>query len=299
MFNAAQFCEDFAIEIPRTRKNTRHGWVNIQCPFCNDESNHGGFNVKEGYYNCFRCGGHWLPKIIAKLTNSSIEQSKKIILQYSNTAPNYFVNKPTSFNSNKEISLPPLVNHLLPEHIEYLRSRRFDDKVIRTWKLQSTLHYGNYSHRIFAPIYFQNKIVSYQCRAINNNQFPPYKACATANEVVHHKHIVYGFDYAIIKKRCIVVEGITDVWRLGKGAVATFGKKFTREQLLLLSNNFNEIFIMFDSDTGYGETFQALAGQLAQKMNKAVECIKLKNCDPGDLPQKTADRIMNDLKFRR
>jgi len=47
----------------------------------------------------------------------------------------------------------------------------------------------------------------------------------------------------------IIVEGITDVWRLGDGAVATFTKNFTREQILLLKKkNIKEAFVFYDSD---------------------------------------------------
>ena len=165
MFNAKQFCEDHSIEIPRTSKNTRRGWVNIQCPFCDDTSNHGGFNIKGGYYACWKCGGHWLPKVIAKLLSTSFDKAKLIQKQYSKTTPDYFRHKPTSFNRSKEISLPPLLSHLSANHVAYLKDKRdFKnyDKLIRDWNLKSTTNYGEYSYRIFAPIYFENQLVHRQ-----------------------------------------------------------------------------------------------------------------------------------------
>jgi DNA primase len=152
---------------------------------------------------------------------------------------------------------------------------------------------GSYSHRILAPIYFNGQVVSYQCRATKRDQKPPYLACAKRDELIEHKCIVYGFDEAVRLNRCIVVEGITDAWRLGHGAVATFGKSFTPSQVLLIAKNFDQIFVLPDSDVKDGETITDALRMLGSE----VEEYELEKGDPGDLSQDQADALMRELGF--
>ena len=155
---------------------------------------------------------------------------------------------------------------------------------------------GFYSHRILAPVYFQGQIVTFQCRATHPGQTPPYLACADHDEVIHHKHTVYGFDFAIPYKQCVVVEGITDVWRLGKGAVATFGKKYTKEQLLLLANSFDRVFVLLDPDVYDPE--HALSNKLSL-LGIETETIWIDpdKGDPGSWSERDAKLLMKDLGF--
>jgi hypothetical protein len=300
VFNAQQFLEEYHIDIPRTAKNTSPGWVNIQCPFCDDSSNHGGFNIQGGYYNCHRCGGHWLPKVIAHLLSIPISKARQIIYRYSAAPLTKTFHKPTSFRRKQKISLPPLLGYMRPSHIAYLsdkRAFRYYHQIIRDWQLQSTGYYGDYCHRIFAPIYFEGQMVTYQCRAITDDHYPPYKACAKKDEIIHHKNIVYGFDYAARIGRCIVVEGITDVWRLGKGAIATFGKGYTKKQTQLIINNFDQIFIFLDSDVEKEKQQWDLPRSLVNLTK--VNIIEIKKGDPGSLTDRKAYELMMKLGFKR
>jgi hypothetical protein len=298
-FDAQRFCNDNQIETsPAGAKHSRPGWVHIRCPFCSGHAGwHGGFNLESGYYNCHRCGGHWMPKVIARLLSSHIKHGFEIISQYSTGNLSNFRYKPPSFDRPEEITLPPDTSFISMEHILYLKDKRgFKHwrQIIRDWDLQSTGCYGNYSYRLLAPIYFEGRVVSFQCRKTHHKQHPPYLACANKNEVIHHKHIVYGFDYAAPLNRCVVVEGITDVWRLGPGAIATFGKKYTPEQLALIANNFKEVFVLMDADAG--KEADILVDQLTM-LGAKVDAICLDEGDPGALPDWYAKQLMMDLGF--
>jgi DNA primase len=93
----------------------------------------------------------------------------------------------------------------------------------------------------------------------------------------------------------VVVEGVTDVCRLGPGAVCTFGIKYKKEQVNLLST-FKNVFVMFDSNE---QEAQNKAEDLAHDLNSCVDHVELitleEAADPGDLDQKTADKIMKEL----
>jgi hypothetical protein len=135
--------------------------------------------------------------------------------------------------------------------------------------------------------------MSYQCRAVLPAQSPPYLACAEKDEVLHHKHLLYGFDAAVVKGQCVVVEGVTDVWRLGAGAVATFGKKYTAEQVVMIANNFEKVFRLFDADANEDDQLEwDLVGAGCD-----VETIHLYRGDPGQLKDYEAAGLMYEMGF--
>ena len=80
---------------------------------------------------------------------------------------------------------------ILPKHTEltrphknYLIKRNFDpDELEFKWRLVSTGPVGPYKHRIIAPIYFNEKLVSYQGRDITDKAKLKYKACKRILEV--------------------------------------------------------------------------------------------------------------------
>jgi len=111
--------------------------------------------------------------------------------------------------------------------------------------LMGTDSVGEYSHRIIIPILYKNKIVSYQARDITGKAELKYKACKKENEIMQHKHICYGID-KIKDGVAIIVEGVTDVWRIGAGAIAMFGTSFTMQQVNFLVKNLSRVHILFD-----------------------------------------------------
>ena len=296
IFNAKQFCLDHDIQwYPPGTKNVGPDFIGIQCPMCDDHSSHGGFNIKKSYYSCHRCGGHWMPKIIAILTKTDISNAKKIIKQYS-TGQAQVPSKPQKKHKYvSKIQYPPGTGPLTEKAKQYLISRNFNpDKLVAEWGLLSTGHLGEYKFRILAPIYFQGELVSYQCRDITGKSKTPYRGCHIDESVIPLKYTLYGFDKAVVKKRCIVVEGITDAWRLGFGACATFGKNFTPKQMLLLVKHFDEIFILFDPDDAGQEQADVLYSQLIG-FGKNAEILNLEHDDPGDLSDEDARIVMREV----
>ena len=109
---------------------------------------------------------------------------------------------------------------------------------------------------------------------------------------------MYGLD-EVDTDTLVVVEGITDVWRLGPGAVATFGTGYKPSQILMMSQ-FERIFLLFDSeqdDPNAIKRSEELANTLSS-IGKEVEIIELDEGDPGDLKQEDADHLMKDLLRR-
>lgn len=295
MIDFKRFCNDYSI--PYTDK-TSSGWVNVNCPFCDDKGMHLGINTSRGYTSCFKCGGHPLSKVIAILTGASYSVVKDIVKKYS-TFSVKVRRQDDRKNIPSQIILPTGTQELTQKAKNYLINRNFDpDKLIQDWGIRSTGHIGFYKHRILAPIYQNQQLVSYQCRDITDKHSKKYLACHQEEEIMRHQHCVYGLDQAQNKK-CLVVEGITDVWRLGYGAIATFGIGFTKQQARLIAMNFNIVFIMYDSEPQAQEQAEKLGFLISSAFTNPIEVINLPflidNIDPGGLPQDTADEIMKEI----
>jgi hypothetical protein len=91
----------------------------------------------------------------------------------------------------------------------------------------------------------------------------------------------------------VFVEGATDVWRLGVGAVAVLGIDWKKEQVAILKN-FSRRFVMFDPEPLAQKRAEKLAESLSLYGGETEVITGLK-CDPGDLPQDEADQIMKEL----
>lgn len=292
-FNAVNFLNDYNISISDSGKNTQRGWINIQCPFCGDDINHGGINLKNNYYNCWRCGWHPLPELISNLIDCSIKEAKRIMLYYSKKSRN--IKKEKENKKAQFIKFPEGSGELKKAHRDYLVQRNFDpDKLIKGYSLKGTGHIGNYKFRIIAPIYFNGKMVSYQGRDITNKSPVRYKACSKQKEIIHHKNILYNFDNAVSYKKCVLVEGITDVWRLGPGAIGTFGTSVTAPQKLLLKE-FEQVYILYDNEEEAIKKAKMLSTEL-QSLGVDVYVINYDGAnDPSELSQDDANYFMGDI----
>jgi DNA primase len=296
MFDAEKFLLDNNIEYTDTGKNVSPGWVGLACPLCNDHSTHGGFQLGKSRYACWRCGSHWIPKVISKLLNVNFSRAKRIFKQYS--SGNTYINKKqeTECNYIDKIVFPNGTQQLTQRAKDYLISRNFNpEDLAREWGLMSTGNIGDYKFRILAPIYLNGVLISYQCRDITGKANTPYLPCRIDQSVYNFEYSLYGIDKAVQKsKKCVVVEGITDVWRLGPGSLGTFGINFTNKQVQLLSKTFDEIFILFDPEDQAQEQADKLFFSL-RGYNKKCEVLTLDSGDPGDLPDDEAQQIMKEI----
>ena len=295
-FNFKQFCDDFGVAITTEGKHSRYGWFQINCPFCDHGQNsfHMGYNISRGNVSCWKCGSHSLFETVGYLANADRKQLSHIFKKYQGEK-NYvpFIEK--QYDWNKKFSLPQgSVPELTPLYHRYLESRDFNsNEILRKWRVQSAPLYGNYGYRLIIPVYLNRKMVCYTARDITDHSKLRYKNCDNKEAILPIKECIYGIDHA--RDKIVIVEGPTDVWRLGYGAVATFGTAYTTSQIKLLKN-FKTRYIMFDpSDKNAMKQADKMASELSAFSGR-TEIIKFKGYeDPGDLPQKEADSLMREL----
>jgi hypothetical protein len=173
------------------------------------------------------------------------------------------------------ISLPENLVSLIDlpaEHpaIVYLQARGFDPlELARVWDVSFCASYScpeyQFENRIVFPlgrvqVAGEPRLAGWQARAIDD-ALPKYLTAKGTRK----SHVLYGLSAALTSTGpCCVVEGATDVWRFGPGAVALLGKSPSAEQLKLLDTlNNRPLAVMLDGDAE--EEAVRLAEQLANR----------------------------------
>jgi DNA primase len=194
------------------------------------------------------------------------------------------------------LAYPEFITDLAPPHRNYLSARGFDpDNLIRTWSIKGVgSDGGRWSWRVVIPILDRfGTMQSYTGRAIGILVKPRYLTLDLEHSLTNPKHLLYGEHLAT--DQVIIVEGPTDVWRFGPGAVATLGSSWTLEQAKKLSR-FKRRYIMFDNE----HTAQKLAAALASQLSPfpgETEIITGLESDPGELEHYRVQRIRRWLGF--
>jgi len=296
--NIIQLYQDYNIEyLTEGNKHCAIGWVNAHCCFCEGEQNyHLGYNINENFFACWRCGFHPTRKTIAKLLNINEKAAKDLIKQYGGHI--HQTRKPTITIRRKAHTMPSNVTALTSSHKQYLSRRGFDaDRLEQEWGLMSTgpislLDGISYKHRIIAPINWNGERVSFQGRDATDKHPKKYMACPKDRELVHHKEILYG-KQSEWGTTGICVEGVTDVWRFGTAAFATFGIKYTPKQLRIMAKSFKRVAIIFDDDPQAIEQAYKLISELEFRGVEASHIPIIG--DPGSMDQKDANYLIKQL----
>lgn len=296
-FDFESFTREHRVDLaPDGHKHTREGWINLSCPFCmGHDGYHLGFNVSGCYFFCWRCGWHPDFEVVGELLGISKGKALALIKEFP-ARPTHREDKRDRVGA-PECVLPFGCGDFSPLHLEYLKRRRFNPEYVKTqWGARGTKSLsGEYSWRVVSPIYFDGHLVSYHSRDITGKDPVPHRACPEKKEVRLHKHCLYGYDQTN-PDFVVVVEGITDVWRLGPGAVATFGIQYSEPQVRLL-RNWPRVVVLYDSGEPEARVqARKLAADLGALGVPKVELVWLDVEDPDDLSQSDADHLMEQLR---
>ncbi len=181
------------------------------------------------------------------------------------------------------------------KHRLYLEGRNFDpDEINSIWDVQGTGVFGEYKNRLYIPITLNGALISYTTRDITDKRQDKYRTCHDEDEAYHHKFSLYGIDQAK-NDVGLVVEGCTDVWRIGPGTVGTYGDKYMPAQVALLAKRFKRVFVLYDPDDAGTNAAPALTEQLDARN---VDCEILyddSGLDPGEMQPADAIALRKEL----
>lgn len=283
-----QLLEHYRIETaPPNHHHRRNGWTQIDCPNCGKDSRkfHLGFNDSGGYFNCWKCGRLPLKQTIAEIFNVSWSKAGELCKSIRQDLPEPETKiKKTGGKLVKPYGIGPCGKR----HRRYLKSRGFDpDEITNLWEVGGIGISSPISWSLYIPIIFRGKVVSWTTRKCRDDVGQRYFSAKPEQEVIEHKNILYGLDYV---RHCVIIhEGPTDVWKVGPGAVGTFGTAFLTSQIRLLAEIPRRI-ICFDNSPDAQRSADRLADLLAP-FDGRTEVVQLDADDPGSASKKEVRRL--------
>ena len=147
--------------------------------------------------------------------------------------------------------------------------------------------------RIIIPWHLDGKLIGWQARYIGtppNKRVPKYYNCPGAQK----RYYLYGYEQARDFAGCFIVEGVTDVWAMGPGALAVMGSSISYEQAEMVCRNWECAVILLDG----GEVAAAEAIQ-QQLSTIPTEIVSLPDGqDPCDMKQELPDYLVGELANR-
>jgi len=291
-------------------------YYRVDCPFCTDLKqrlyvNHvwGMMDERTGRrllfpIHCFNEG----------CLNSYSQQNRFWEMVYPmgrlNSKPK--IKQPTNVSWRTGWTVPPAiklpVDPMFPVHDAatsaaaqtYLKSRRFNPGDLwRRWRVLYCPSGENaqprFNERIVAPIYsapeihqHSPKLAGWQARTIAGD-LPKYLTAKGFKK----SQMLYGLSAAMATTGpIVVVEGVTDVWRLKSNAVAMFGKTLSTGQQMLLRKHFSDRPIVFflddDAQDKMLEVQQTLRSELPEDATITVAKLPAGRPDVGDCTYKEA-----------
>lgn len=300
-FDLIGFLEDYDIDYQERTKNVGTGWVGIsECPFCGAGGYHFGINIQSKGFTCWVCrpnkkGG--LPVLISELLNIPKKETIPIIKQYSSRILDFEIRE-----TGKEVIIPSKLHPILDEPWKYLKRRNFTEETIKKYGLQETgiyskikinEHEQNFKFRIFIPIIMNNELVSYTARDYTGEQEPKYKHPVLEAVKIPPSSCIYNIDS--VKDRALILEGPTDVWRMGEETISMQGIRVTKEQIRFIAEkNLKRAVVLFD------ENAEEAAMDLSNQLRGLVDDLQvafLEEGDPADLSNTEAIKIKRRLLY--
>ncbi|ADG68903.1 DNA-directed DNA polymerase [Planctopirus limnophila DSM 3776] len=168
----------------------------------------------------------------------------------------------------------------------YLTSRNFDpEQLARDWNVgyvdESDSSQPRIVRRLIIPFYQIEtlNLVGWQARAIEQSDQPKYLTATGFRKSLH----LYGMPGVTDRSEIVVVEGVTDAWRIGRNAVALLGKSASQTQLDLLvdlASKASAVLVALDRDA---ETdAMELIGRLQRQLSLRAVSKRVLRCLPPD-----------------
>jgi len=286
-FNVKQFFEDYDIEYHKSgEKNVTRGWVNINCPFCSDPSWHCGINLKSKFFNCFSChkkgGSNYLVKILLQCTTSKAEF---IIKKYSTDLESY---EDDIVLPATEVFLPEeAISKFPPLHLNYLKSRSFGLGTIKKYNLKACYQFGKYSYRIIIPFYYKKKLITFTTRDVTGKSDKKYLNAPSEKSIYKTTDTFYNIDN-VFSDSVLIVEGTTDVWRIGNNSVALSTTAISHHQIkMLINKRIKRAVVLLDPNQE--DNAERIGARLSMFMDTKI--FLLDEEDPADMNEKQIKEI--------
>lgn len=237
--------------------HTTKNRISVDCPFCSPNSNKFrlGIHLVRESVNCWICGKVPPYRAYGALGLSPAAQEA---IRYAQRNPGHWLPQSTQITQPPSgiLTLPTGLGPLLEVHKDYLLQRGFDpEQLTQEWGIQGIGLAPRLSWRVFIPITYQGRMVSWTTRAISPSATLRYITAKPEEESLPSKSILFGADKA--RHSIIICEGPLDPIKIGYGGTATLGVNYSCKQLREMAR-FPRRYICFDNEPGA----QKRAGEL-------------------------------------
>jgi DNA primase len=267
MIAVIDYLEAAGIDYKKSGKNVGPNDVNICCPWCGESKFHLSIHKEKGLLNCWVCKFEDLNKkpsfvnLIMELESVEYRAAVEILRVYQDEGS--IIRREVERERPSKLELPigcqpffapnfALVN-FRDAALGYLNCRGFDMSTVDNYKLTFCVA-GDYAYRIIVPIYFKNQLVNYTARDWTGISGLRYKNCHKDKCIVKTNELLYNYDSFKHSVDCgaeengaFLVEGVTDVWRIGNNALGLMTNRMSdRQRDLLIGLNLDDLVIMLD-----------------------------------------------------
>lgn len=279
--------------------------INIDCPWCGDSRKHLAVHRQKGYLNCWVCGLEGesprptLVDLIMELDGCSRVEAGILVKEFREDnihrrRQNELAEKGVK-KDREGVSLPPgsvplsSKGHQVARARIYLAARGFGVERLERYGVRVCVS-GFYAGRVIVPVYFRGELVSWLGRDYTGCSKLRYRNCPVAKAAMRNKDILYGFDLVEPGGRLMIVEGVTDVWRMDDGeTIAAFTNKLHRNQLRLIIRDIRPRRVVFAFDGEYDSYVHAR--KAASALYPLVEELKILNLEGRDVAERGRDEI--------
>lgn len=268
-------------ESPHVTRN----YIGIVCHYCGEGSGKYGMGIhaEKGFVTCWKCNSHKpLIAVLHDITRKPYSVLKPLLEGIGSES---FQNAPrTDSDRPRRLTLPEGIGTLSRPHIRYLKGiRGFDPSELeRVWGVQGIGLAVRLAWRVFIPIAERGKIVSWTTRAIRDDVDAKYVDASPEQEAKPAKRVLFGEDLA--GHAIIVCEGPLDAMRVGPGAVALLGSKWSSAQLEKIARHPVRV-IALDNEPEAQRKARELCDLLSVRPGKTIR-VEIDAKDPGSASPK-------------
>jgi hypothetical protein len=276
MVDFEAICRQLDIPYWTSGKNNVEGCLTIHCPCCPpddpDPSRHGNLDPTNGSYSCWRCKGSHPAVVIARAGRISVNAAEDLVRKYTTGTVNVRREKVSYADT---IKLP---GSGTPQqvHRDYLEGKRGFDLSelefyhgIRYTGMMERWEGVDWGLRVIIPVHDRhNNLISFQGRDCTGKSSYRYLFPPKEKQVKDSKTVLYGAELCGGMDKILVVEGVMDAWKAGRGAVCTFGTGVHPLQILEMSH-WKNVYIAFDNEPAAMEHARQVAKELSALGSKA------------------------------
>lgn len=280
----AALLEDAGLDVRRhgEHHHVTEGWLGLDCPLCTPDSGQYRLGVHpSGGCSCWACGPQslaWILSLITRTPSSHWRQRLSGLWVRDSQKP------------RGVLRIPKGVGPLLPPHREYLRGRGFDPETLSVlWGVRGIGLAARLPWRLWIPVIRDERTQSWTTRSLAEYG-TRYVSAAPDEEAVPHKELLGGEDHA--ERVCVVVEGPMDAFKVGPGAVWTFGSAVTNAQVYRISR-YEKRVVCLDADAQ--ARARELCSRLAVLPGTTVN-VELDAKDPGSASERELELLRREMR---